>query len=250
MYYSHNLHFLASAYSSDGRLALALRSATRLESNVAPHVKDMPMLEGFIPTRYWVLARFHRWDDILKLPAPPAGRPFQAMMWHYARGMALAAKGNVAGAEKEHAALLESAKPVPPDMVISPVGNTAGMIIRVADKVLAASIVEAREGAEKSIPAWRAAVAEYETVGYAEPPDWYYSARESLGAVLLKTRQYQEAEQVFRHDLELNRRNGRLLYGLALALQGQGRKHDAAFVMDEYKVAWSKADKPLTESDL
>lgn len=250
MYYSHNLHFLASVYSSDGRLADALRSATRLENNVAPHIKDMPMLEGFIPTRYWVLARFHRWDDILKLPAPPAGRPFQAMMWHYARGMAMASKGDAAGAEKEHAALLESAKPVPVDMVISPVGNTAGMIIRVADKVLAAQIVEARDGAEKSIPAWQAALVEYDKVGYAEPPDWYYSVRESLGAALLKAKQYQEAEKVFREDLLANRRNGRSLYGLALALKGQGREYDSQFVMNEYKTAWSKAEKPLTQGDL
>jgi tetratricopeptide (TPR) repeat protein len=250
MYYSHNLHFLASAYSSEGRLTDALRSATRLESNVAPHIKDMPMLEGFIPTRYWVLARFHRWDDILKLPAPTAGRPFQAMMWHYARGMAMAGKGDVAGAEKEHAALLESAKPVPVDMVISPVGNTAGMIINVADKVLAAQIVEARDGAEKSIPAWQTAVAAYAKVGYSEPPDWYYSVRESLGAALLKAKQYQEAEKVFREDLAGNRRSGRSLYGLALALKGQGRDYDSQFVMNEYKTAWAKAEKPLREGDL
>ncbi|HTK95161.1 MAG TPA: hypothetical protein VL382_05945, partial [Terriglobales bacterium] len=250
MYYSHNLHFLASAYSSDGRLADALRSATRLENNVAPHIKDMPMLEGFIPTRYWVLARFHRWDDILKLPAPPAGRAFQGMMWHYARGMAMAGKGNVAGAEKEHAALLESAKPVPVNMVISPVGNTAGMIINVADKVLAAQIVEARDGAEKSLDAWRTALADYDKVGYSEPPDWYYSVRESLGAALLKSKQYEEAEKVFREDLVANRRNGRSLYGLAMALKGQGREYDSRFVMDEYKAAWSKAEKPLAEGDL
>jgi tetratricopeptide (TPR) repeat protein len=208
------------------------------------------MLEGFMPTRYWVLARFHRWDEVLKLPAPPAGRAYQAMMWHYVRGMALASKGDAAAAEKERTALVEVAKPIPADLVISPVRNHAVDIVRVADVVLAAAIVEAKDGAEKSLPAWRAAVTEYEKVSYAEPPDWYYSVRESLGAALLRTKQFKEAEQVYRTDLTFNRRSGRSLYGLALALRGQGRIYDAASVMDEYKAAWSKAEKPLTESDL
>jgi tetratricopeptide (TPR) repeat protein len=250
MYYSHNLHFLAAAYSADGRLADALRSATRLENNVSPHVKDVPMLEGFMPTRYWVLARFHRWDDILKLPAPPAGRNFQGMMFHYARGLAFANQGDFAQAEAEQKALQAAAAKLPPDLIVSSVGNTAVQVAKVAGAVLAAEIVQAQSGAEKSLDAWRAAVVEYDKVAYAEPPDWYYSVRQSLGAALLKAKQYQEAEKVFREDLASNRRSGRSLYGLAMALKAQGRDYDSQFVMTEYQTAWSKAEKPLNEGDL
>ncbi|MBI2679030.1 MAG: hypothetical protein HYX28_09635 [Candidatus Koribacter versatilis] len=258
MYYSHNLHFLAAAYGADGRFADAMRSSQRLESNVAPHIKDVPMLEGFMPTRYFVLARFHRWADVMKLPPPPTDHHFQTVMWHYARGVAMAAKGDAAGAQKEHDALVEAGKPIPADMIVSSVGNTAVQVVRVADAVLAARIVEAKSGEAKAagksdpavIDAWRNAVTEYDKVAYAEPPDWYYSVRESLGAALLRGKQYKEAEQVFREDLLRNRRSGRSLYGLALALKGQGRDYDSGFVMTEYKTAWSKAEKPLTEGDL
>jgi tetratricopeptide (TPR) repeat protein len=207
------------------------------------------MLEGFMPTRYFVLARFHHWADIMQLPQPPADHHFQTVMWHYARGVALAAQGDAAGARKEHDALVVAGKLVPADLVISPVGNTAVSVVRVADAVLAARILEALRNPGE-IDAWRNAITECDKVAYAEPPDWYYSVRESLGAALLRARQYKEAEQVFRDDLVRNRRSGRSLYGLALALKGEGRDYDSGLVLTEYKTAWSKAEKPLTEGDL
>ena len=42
--------------------------ADKLEAHTAPMVKDMPMLEGFSVTPIYVLVRFNKWDDILRLP--------------------------------------------------------------------------------------------------------------------------------------------------------------------------------------
>src|SRR6266481_3491878 len=72
MYYSHNLHFLAFAASMDGNFAEAKDAAARVVANVAPGVKAMPDLEGFIPTPLIVLFAFERWGDLLKFPAPDA----------------------------------------------------------------------------------------------------------------------------------------------------------------------------------
>src|SRR5713226_5816317 len=72
MYYSHNLHFLAFAAAMDGNFPEAKDAAARLVANVAPGVKAMPMLEGFLPTPVIVLLAFERWNDILKSPAPDA----------------------------------------------------------------------------------------------------------------------------------------------------------------------------------
>src|SRR6185295_1048739 len=70
MYYSHNLHFLAVAASMSGRFADARLAAQQLDAHVAPHLKAMPMLEGFTTVSPLVLVRFNRWDAIEKLPAP------------------------------------------------------------------------------------------------------------------------------------------------------------------------------------
>ena len=87
MYYSHNLHFLALAASMQGRWADAKAAADRLVANVSPGVKQMPMLEWFLPFPTYVMVRFGRWDDITKLPAPGSSLPIANAVWHYrARG--------------------------------------------------------------------------------------------------------------------------------------------------------------------
>jgi len=72
MYYSHNLHFLAIAAAMEGRFAVPNKAASDLTAKVAPLVKDNPMVEPFLPTQELILVRFHRWDDVLKLPEPDA----------------------------------------------------------------------------------------------------------------------------------------------------------------------------------
>ena len=74
--------------------------------------------------------------------------------------------------------------------------------------------------------------------------------RESLGGVLLRSGDYAEAEQVFRADLEKNRRNGRSLFGLLEALKAQKKGYAVNFVQQEFETAWKNADIKLTIADL
>src|SRR5437588_867199 len=85
MYYSHNLHFLAIAYSMEGRFADSVRAARWLEANVGPHVREMPMLEGFNTVVPMLLVRFRRWGDVLTLPEPPAALAATHTMWVWSR---------------------------------------------------------------------------------------------------------------------------------------------------------------------
>jgi Flp pilus assembly protein TadD len=73
-----------------------------------------------------------------------------------------------------------------------------------------------------------------------EPPEWHYPVREALGAALLRNGKANEAEAVFRRDLEINPRNGRSLYGLLESLKAQGNSAGAEFVQREYEEAWRK----------
>src|SRR6266852_101639 len=105
MYYSHNLHFIAMCAAMNGDYAEAQKNAAMLAAHVGPHVKDLPPLEGFMSILVAVDVRFHKWDEILKMPKPDADMKTTTVFWHFARGMALAAKGKTIEAEAEHKAV-------------------------------------------------------------------------------------------------------------------------------------------------
>ncbi len=249
MYYNHNLHFLAHAHSMAGQFAEAIKAARQLESNVGPYVKEMPMLEGFMPTATQVLVRFRRWDDILKSSEPDRALPVTNALWHYARGMAYAATGKVESAEAEQKVFMAAAKTIAAE---TPFGlNTTGSILLpIAGNVLSARIALARNDKKSAIELLKKAVVAEDALNYDEPPGWVSPVRESLGGVLLLDGSYAEAEAVFRADLLKNPRNGRSLRGLMESLKAQGKKHAAQSVQMEFESAWKNADVQLSIEDL
>jgi tetratricopeptide (TPR) repeat protein len=248
MYYSHNLHFEVEAHKFQGRSADALRVARVLEANAAKGVKEMGMLEGFLPTTLFVALRFQRWADILAAPQPDSNLRLMTAFWHYARGVALAATGKAEGAEKERDQFAAIRNGVLPDM---PWGlNSAAGVLKIAGHALEARIAEAKGDRRSAIAHWRQAVEAEDALAYDEPPGWYYPVRESLGGALLRDGQFSEAEKVFRADLEQNPRNPRSLFGLLEALRKQERSPEAAWVERQFQEAWRNADVKLRLEDL
>ncbi|HSK45093.1 MAG TPA: hypothetical protein VLA83_14530 [Candidatus Binatia bacterium] len=251
MYYSHNLHFIAACSSMNGNYAEAHKAAEMLAAHVGPMVKDIPPLEGFMTVPIAVEVRFQKWDQILAMPQPPAAMQTTTVFWHFARGMALAAKGKVAEAEAEHHIVSEAADKTPPDQVFAmPVNNKAKDVLNIATNVLAAKIAQAKHDSANAISLLRRAVAIQDTLKYDEPPDWFYPVRESLGAVLLLNGNAAEAEKVFREDLDRNPRNPRSLFGLAEALRAQNRAYDAQFVDKQFQSNWKSTELKLRVADL
>lgn len=249
MYGSHNVHFEAVAWSMAGSFTDALAAAGKLEQRAAPQVKAMPVAEILLPTSALILVRFRRWEEALRLPRPDPALPGATAYWHFARGLALAAAGDVAGAEREHASFLAAQQRITEEMA-SAGGTMTESVRRVADHVMRAGIARARRDAKSEIEILRAAVDIEDSIPYDEPPSWYLPTREALGGALLRSGQSAAAEAVFRADLERNRRNGRSLFGLARALAAQGRSHEAALVQREFETAWRHADTPLRLEDL
>ena len=249
MYYNHNVHFESYSAAMAGQFARAKRTADKLTANVSPVIADMPMLEGFVPQQYYVLLRFSKWDEVLALPAPPASLQLTTVMWRFARGVARAAKADVAGARTEQQAFADLAGKIPAE---TPVGvlNTAGQLFAVARAVLEGRIAAAGGDKARAIEQYRIAVAAEDLLAYDEPPTWYYPVRESLGAALLAAGQAAEAEQVFREDLKYNPRNGRSLFGVWKALEAQGKKTEAGRAAAEFRRVWSVADVTLRIGDL
>jgi tetratricopeptide (TPR) repeat protein len=251
MYYSHNLHFIAACSSMNGNYSEAHKAAEMLAAHVGPHVKDIPPLEGFMTVPIAVEVRFQKWDQILAMPQPPAAMQTTTVFWHFARGMALAAKGKVAEAEAEHHIVSEAADKTPPDQVFAmPVNNKAKDVLNIATNVLGAKIAQAKHDSAGAVSLLRRAVAIQDTLKYDEPPDWFYPVRESLGAVLLLNGNAAEAEKIFREDLDRNPRNPRSLFGLAEALRAQNRAYDAQFVDKQFQSNWKNPEIKLKVVDL
>jgi tetratricopeptide (TPR) repeat protein len=227
----------------EGRYLEAKRAADKLYRHVAPHIKEMPMLEGFAAIPLNVLERFQRWDDILRVPQPPADQHYHNAIWHYSRGLAFAAKNQLHKAEAEHKALAEIASKVPPEQMF--VQNPLKSILGIADDVLAARI--ARAGKDYSTAEQRLvhAVDTQDHFVYIEPPEWFFPVRETLGALYLEADKPDKAEQVFRADLDRNPRNGRSLFGLHASLKAQKKDEAAALVERQLKEAWKNADTKL-----
>ncbi|HEX4603744.1 MAG TPA: hypothetical protein VH724_07105 [Candidatus Angelobacter sp.] len=251
MYYSHNLHFIAACSSMNGKYAEAHKAAEMLAAHVGPHVKDMPPLEGFMTVPLAVEMRFQKWDQILSIPQPDVAMKTTTVFWHFARGMAFAAKGKVTEAEAEHHIVSEAADKTPPDQVFAmPVNNKAKDVLNIAVSVLAAKIALARHDSSNAISLLQRAIAIQDTLKYDEPPDWFYPVRESLGAVLLLNGNAAEAEKVFREDLDRNPRNPRSLFGLSEALRAQNRAYDAQFVDKQFQSNWKSTEIKLKVADL
>ena len=157
MYYSHNLHFIAMCSAMNGDYPEAIKGANRLAAHVAPGVKEMPPLEGFMTIPMAVNVRFHKWDEILKMPKPDPEMKTATVFWHFVRGMALAGKGRVSEAEVEYAAVAEAEKNTPEDVVfVMPVNNKAKDVLKIAEDVLGAKIALAKKDNASAIDSCKA----------------------------------------------------------------------------------------------
>jgi tetratricopeptide (TPR) repeat protein len=176
-------------------------------------------------------------------PAPPAERPHSLAMWHYARGRALAANGDVAGATAELGQLRGIAGR-PELRTLKLEYNMSADLLGVAERLLTGWTEAAADRFGPAAEALREAVRREDALLYGEPPEWTVPARQDLGAVWLRAGRAAEAEQAFREDLDTFPGNGWSLNGLATALRSQGRSAEAAAVEAEFERVWATADVP------
>src|SRR5271154_2645338 len=249
IYRAHNVHFLAAAAMMDGEFDVATAAAKDLASRANAVVGNMPMAQDSLPYQLFVELRFARWDDVLAAPPTPEKLNGLALFWHYARGVAFAEKGQPAQAEAEQAAMEAVYKQIAPGPAFGSSYNGWATVHDVAAQTLAARIAAARGYWAGPTEQWRAAVAVQDKMNYDEPADWYSPVRESLGAALLRSGKGEEAEQVFRADLEQNRRNPRSLFGLWKSLEAQNKTVDAQWTRQSFEAAWKGGPDQLRLAD-
>jgi tetratricopeptide (TPR) repeat protein len=194
----------------------------------------------------WLLVRFRMWDDMLKEPKPAEPLAYTTGLWHYGRGIALVAKGDVAGAEGELRSLDAIRAKIAPDLMMNL--NSAVSLLEIASEVLGGTILGKQGKHADAVRSFEQAVAHEDELRYDEPPAWYYPVRESLGAALLAAGRAKEAEAVHREDLRRNPNSGWALHGLAKALDAQKKTNEADDVRSLLGTVWTRADIDLDAS--
>ena len=251
LYHPHNWHFLWASATFAGKKEWAERGALRTRELMGTHQHDDPMFGPYIQ-HFWLTPLYHQvrfgeWDKILA-SSEPQNLPYPRAIWHYARGMAYAGKGDLESARQELAAMQRYAEdPALPGVVVS-VRNNAQQLAAIARLVLEGTIEDRSRNDQRAIDVLGQALKLEDALGYNEPEDWHYPVRQILGAVQLEAGKPADAERTYRDELARHRENGWSLYGLQQSLIAQERTEEAVAVGRRLTMAWAHADIELTAS--
>ena len=245
-YYPHNLHFLWYAAMMEGQRGLALATAARLRERVpVPVAREMGAIQAYLPVRMFTFARFGMWDEALAEPPEAEGLPYATAMWHYGRGLAFAAKGDVESAQEELAALQATRDSDKFDLVVLRRAEISGKLVDIAANLVKAGIKKHLGDTGREVELLREAVDIQLTLPYSEPPFWHFPVRQALGTALLRQGDAHAARAVFEADLAEFPENGWSLHGLRAALAESGRP--TGDVERRLEAAWHYSDiKPGT----
>lgn len=250
LYMLHNHHFLSYAAMMEGRKQVALRAARDMLSSIPSEFLDhsAALADPYLSIEYQVLIRFGGWDELLALPAPREDLPITTAMWRFGLATALAAKGDVAAAEREQVRFRGAVEAVPEDAMGAV--NPARDILKVGEHTLAGEIAFQQGDVDAAVAELNKAISAEAGLRYMEPPEWIQPVRHSLGAVLVAAKRWKEAEQVYRADLAQWPENGWSLFGLAQCLEAQGDAAEAKKVTVRFRDAWARADTQIESTCL
>jgi hypothetical protein len=249
LYYPHNIHFLAACAFFEGNSKKALEAAWSVSGKTDKSLlAENVSIQHYYIIPFYVMVQLGKWDDILHLPEPGSSMKYPLAIWHYARGMAMAAKGNLPAAEVESKALQAIAADESLKSQLIWDINSSFDLVNIAAHTLAGELAMHKESYEAAIEEYRKAVVIEDKLMYQEPPDWFFSVRHSLGNVLVRSKRFEEAEKVYLEDLKIYKENGWSLMGLYNSLQGQNKNEAAAAVKKRFEEAWKYADFSINSS--
>lgn len=250
-YIPHNWHFgwITAAIEGWSKQAFAMAQGTA--DQLSPELLRAPgmaVAQHFLMQPAFAQVRFGAWEEILDSAEPDEDLLYARGVWHYARGRALLGTGDIEGAVAEAAEVAAlRADPGMAELTFFERDN-GDDLLAIAELVLNGEIDAARGDLEGAIAKLEEAVALEDALPYNEPPNWYYPARHSLGAMQLAAGEPAAAEQTYRQDLAVMPENGWALIGLEQALRDQGDTAAADEVQSRFRTAWRHADVNITAS--
>lgn len=180
-YHAHNVHFGigGALMSGDAKTGLAL-ARPLVETATQPPAPDL-FRQALTGAGYIAVARFAPVEEMLGQPKPGGDRATMLAFWHYARGEALARRGDARGVDAEASAIV--AKP--------PSGNFGvklGQVYAVSRLVLRGRAAMLRGHYDRAARLFGAAAQVEESKplsDFSDPPLWWYPVRRDVAAALL-----------------------------------------------------------------
>jgi tetratricopeptide (TPR) repeat protein len=243
-YYPHNIHFVLVSAQMAGDAEHMLWAAERLDGKIPDDVAaEIGWIQVILPAPYFAHAQFSPPEVVLGLKNPGNTFPFVRAMWHYARGVAHAAKGDLEAARAEAAQIAAINQSADFEMLLA-WAVPAPDVLRLARHVLEGRIAQAEGDLDRAIQEFEVAVQIQDSLPYLEPEYWYYPVRQSLGAALLMAGRAEEAAATFQEALLDAPNNGWALYGLMQAYDAQGDQIARAETEKLFERAWAGSAPP------
>ena len=251
VYYPHNYHFLAACATLEGDSKWAIKAANKMSEQTNHKgmlLAPLVTLQHFNSIPYFVKVKFAKWQDILHEGPPDSLLLYPRGVYHYAQGMAYVGTKNFDKAKME----LETLKNIAKEDTLKKMTiwefNSMFQILDIAQKVLEGQMLAGQGHYDESIKLLREAITLEDQLLYQEPPDWFFSVRHYLGAVLLDAKKPAEAIVAYEEDLKTFPKNGWALSGLKKAYEMMKEEDKAKEIDARLKEAWAYADVKLNGS--
>jgi tetratricopeptide (TPR) repeat protein len=237
-YYPHNVHFVMASAQLAGDGATVIAAAEKLNELIPSDLaRAIAMVQPIKAAPYFAHAQFSPPDTVLSLPDPGNAIPYVKALWHYARGIAEAARGNFAAATAE-ASAIEDLERSADFSLLKASGVPAVEVLQLARTVILARAAQGQTRYPEAIDLFQKAAALQDALPYTEPPFWYYPVRQSLGAALLQAGKFAEAEEQFQRALKRAPANGWSYYGLGEVYKARGDAAAADKIRSELARTW------------
>jgi tetratricopeptide (TPR) repeat protein len=223
IYPEHNLHMLLYAASMDGQGAIAIQAG-----------KDYEKLTTDSFYHVLTLLRFGRFDEIPAVTSRPKS-DVSAGFWEFAQGYAALRLGRPDDARERLAAVVRLSSTTQGFRV-----HSGRELLGIAAAILEGEIKRGAGDLAGAIQSFERAVSLDDGLMYDEPEPIPFAARPWLGAALVEAGRFEEAERVYRAELDDHPKNGWSLLGLKQALAG---RHQPTTDVDAALAdSWARSD--------
>ena len=202
LHHAHNVHFLATSYSFRGDYDKAVTSSRELLA-MKENPREVKALENTrtAVAQGWfslmgAMVQFRKWDDILSDQLPKPEKPRLLAWYHWARGVALADKGDAAAAKIEQTEMQSA--------IAAHRKANKGKIrpeMQVAARELKGHIAIAEKRVDKGLKELASAADRERRLTYTEPPPYPRPAAEALGHLASQHGRKDLAEKAYKDAL-------------------------------------------------